>query len=121
MASSSPYWRCCWRQGPLRAGALTAAGAERPLAERQAWRRSVGRIALATALTLIFAVGLIGRVPFWLAAASFVFVFIMAFEWRAGQAHTVLAHNAAWAAGIAITAGWAVTLLFENLFLIRMP
>jgi len=102
-------------------GALTASGTERPLAESLAWRRSVGRIALATALTLIFAVGLIGRVPFWLAAAAFVFVFIMAFEWQAGQPGQVLARNAAWAAGIAVTAGWAVTLLFENLFLIRMP
>ena len=102
-------------------GALTAAGAARPLPERLAWRRSVGRIALATTLTLIFAVGLIGRIPFWLAAAIFVFGFIMAFEWRRDQTRAVLLRNAAWAIGIAMTAGWAVTLLFENLFLIRMP
>ncbi len=102
-------------------GALTAAGTARSLPERMAWRRSVGRIALATGLTLVFAVGLIGRAPFWLAAALFVFVFIMAFEWRAGQARAVLVRNAAWAFGIAVVAGWAVTLLFEKLFLIRMP
>jgi putative tricarboxylic transport membrane protein len=102
-------------------GAMGAAGSDRSLPERMAWRRSVGRIALATALTLVFAVGLIGRVPFWLAAALFIFVFIMAFEWRAGQPRAVLARNAIWAFGIAVIAGWAVTLLFENLFLIRMP
>jgi hypothetical protein len=101
-------------------GGLHAGPTPDPAAQR-AWRRSVGRIALATLLTVVFAVGLIGRIPFWTAAASFIFVFILAFEWRPGQSARTWARNAAWAAGIALTAGWAVTLLFEHVFLIRMP
>jgi hypothetical protein len=102
-------------------GALRKTGPTSSLDVRIAWRRSVQRIALATGLTLVFAVGLIGRMPFWVAAASFIFVFIMAFEWRRGMPQRVVARNAAWALGIAVAAGWAVTLLFEQLFLIRMP
>ena len=78
-------------------------------------------IALATALTLVFAVGLIGRMPFWMAAALFIFVFILAFEWRPGIPPRELARDTAWAAGIAVAASWAATLLFERVFLIRLP
>ena len=72
-------------------------------------------------LTLVFAVGMIGRMPFWLAAAAFVFLFILVFELRRGVAFATLARDAAWAAAIALASGWSATLLFQNVFLIRMP
>ena len=50
-------------------------------APREGTRRAVFRIALAAVLTIIFDIGMVGRMPFWLAAAIFVFVFINAFEW----------------------------------------
>ena len=40
----------------------------------------------AAGLALLFCVGLIGRMPFWMAAAVFVTAFIALFEWRAGRA-----------------------------------
>lgn len=105
----------------LARGALGAAGAGSGAGAPAAPRGSIGHIALATALTLVFALGLIGRMPFWLAAALFVFAFVLAFEWRGGIAPRELGRMAAWALAVALLSGWSATLLFENVFLIRMP
>ena len=82
---------------------------------------SIRRIAIAAVLAIGFAVGLVGRLPFWLAASLFVFTFIMTFELRRGMARAALARNAALAAGIGLATGVGITLLFERVFLIRMP
>lgn len=79
------------------------------------------RLGCAAALCLAFAVGMVGRIPFWLATALFVFAFIALFEWREGvswrQRLRPLLAGAAVAAGTAI----GVTLVFEKLFLVRLP
>ncbi len=82
---------------------------------------SLRRTALATVLALGFAGGLIGRLPFWLASALFVFVFIMAFEWERGMARRVLGRNAGIALAIGLGTGAGITLLFQRGFLINMP
>jgi putative tricarboxylic transport membrane protein len=79
--------------------------------------QNLARIGLAAALALVFAVGLVGRLPFWLAAALFIFAFIMAFEFRGGQ----LPRKATIAAAIGCATGIGISLLFERVFLIRMP
>jgi hypothetical protein len=84
-------------------------------------RRSIFRTALATVLAVAFAAGLIGRLPFWLAAAIFVFCFINAFEFERGQPARLRLVNAGIALAIGIVTGVGITLLFERLFLIRMP
>ena len=43
------------------------------------------RLALAAGLCLLFVVGLLGHMPFWLAAAMFVAAFTITFEWQAAQ------------------------------------
>ena len=53
------------------------------------------RLALAAALCLMFCVGLIGRMPFWQAAAIFISAFIVLFEWRAGEDWKVRARRIA--------------------------
>ena len=68
----------------IRRGALAAA-APAPARRRREGTSNL-RLALAAALGLVFCVGLIGRMPFWLAAAIFVTAFIVLFEWRAGEA-----------------------------------
>jgi hypothetical protein len=88
---------------------------------REGTRRTAFRIALAAILTIIFDIGLVGRLPFWLAAAIFVFVFINAFEWEPGQPTRERARNAAIALAIGLGAGIGISLLFERVFLIRMP
>jgi hypothetical protein len=82
---------------------------------------SNARLALAAGLGLLFIVGLVGRIPFWLAAAIFVALFIVGFEWRPGQARDRRVRILVIAVVQGLATGWAVTLVFEKLFLVRLP
>jgi putative tricarboxylic transport membrane protein len=95
-----------------RAGAADAAGGG----------ASVRRFLLAAALCLVYAAGLVGRgPPFWLATGLFVFVAILAFRWPELKASGRLARGAAVAAACAIGTAAGVTLVFQELFLVRLP
>jgi len=65
-------------------------------------------------LCLGYAIGLVGRVPFWLATFVFVSAFIVVFEYPSRRRMT-----AAPLYGIATSL--AVTYLFESVFLVRLP
>jgi len=82
---------------------------------------SDARLALATALCLVYAVGLIGRLPFWLATAIFVFIFVLLFEWERGQAWALRARRIAIAAALGLGTGWGVLYVFRDIFLVRLP
>ncbi len=76
-----------------------------------------GRIALVIGLCVMFAVVLVGHgLPFWLAAALFVSVSILALQWKGLQPRAV-----AMACVIGLCAGGAITLVFQNIFLVRLP
>lgn len=79
----------------------------------------LGSVALTAGLGLIYAVGLIGRLPFWLAAALFVFTFTACFEWRASAGRRL--RRLAEAAVLGLATGGIVTYVFEQLFLVRLP
>ena len=74
----------------------------------------VGNTPLVLALCLGYAVGLVGRLPFWLATFAFVTAFIAVFEYPSRRRM-----------GLAPIYGAAtclvVTYLFENVFLVRLP
>lgn len=72
-------------------------------------------------ICLIYAVGLVGRIPFWLATGLFVFAFVAAFEWRWGDTPSGRARKLGIAAILAGAAAILVPLLFERLFLVRLP
>ena len=78
-----------------------------------------GRLALAAGLALLYAGGLVGRLPFWLATALFVAVFVAAFEWPRGPAGRP--RRLVEATLIGLGTGAAVTLLFQDVFLVRLP
>jgi hypothetical protein len=86
-----------------------------------------GRLAAALGLCIAYGGGLVGRtflgvhVPFWLATALFVFVSILAFEWRDRRARGELGRGMAVAAACAIGTAAGVTLVFQELFLVRLP
>lgn len=86
-----------------------------------------GRLALALGLCLVYAAGLVGRtlfglhVPFWLATALFVFVSILAFEWRDRRARGELGRGIAVAAACAVGTAAGVTAVFQEVFLVRLP
>ena len=82
---------------------------------------SATRLAIATGICLLYTIVLIGRLPFWLASALFVAAFVILFEWQAGEAPAGRARRIATAALLGVATGVAVVLVFEKLFLVRLP
>jgi putative tricarboxylic transport membrane protein len=94
-------------------------GIKAPRTKREGY--SDARLLLATVLCLVYAIGLIGRLPFWLATAIFVFLFVLLFEWERGQVWTLRARRIAIAAALGLGTGWAVLYVFRDIFLVRLP
>ena len=90
-----------------------------PRARREGY--SNARLVLAAVLCLAFAAGMVGRLPFWFATAIFVFFFILLFEWRAGQPWRERARPMITALVTAAATGGLVVLVFERVFLVRLP
>ena len=82
---------------------------------------SVRKLGLAAVLCLIYAVGLGGRLPFWLATALFVSGFILLFEWEEASSRRERLASLAWALVIGLGTGLAVAYGFSELFLVRLP
>lgn len=101
-------------------GALSPAAAGRTKRERREGY-SNARLALAALLCLAFAVGMVGRMPFWLATAIFVFLFVLLFEWRGDQPWHERIRPIVTAALVAAATGGLVTLVFQRVFLVRLP
>lgn len=99
----------------------------RALAQRGGGAAVVGggkRIALALALCFGFAAGLLGKgLPFWLASSAFLFVAILAFRVLDHDAENdpPLRRVALSTAAIALAASALIALLFQEVFLVRLP
>lgn len=78
------------------------------------------RALLALAMMLVFALGLVGRVPFGIAAGVFITVFIMVFNLPVGSPGA-FARLTAKAAATGIVTATLVVLLFEKVFFVRLP
>ena len=78
-----------------------------PDGEAIEWRR----LLLPIALCLGFAAGMVGRLPFWVAAWIFITVTIWTLERRVAWQALVIGG----------AASVAITLVFQELFLIRLP
>jgi hypothetical protein len=100
-----------WRNGGLHAVSLS--GSES--------KAAYGRLALALALCVGYAVVLLGRVPFWLAASLFVSTSIFVLRFAELRAKARLLRGAMTAIVIGIGSGVLVTIVFEKLFLVRLP
>jgi putative tricarboxylic transport membrane protein len=99
------------RTGGLDAGARAAAG-----------HTHFPRLFLALGLCLAYAAGLVGRgPPFWLATFLFVFVAIVALQWGERRARGEVGKGILAAALCAAGTAAAVTLVFQELFLVRLP
>ena len=80
------------------------------------------RLLTALALCLTFALGLLGSgLPFWLAAAIFVAVFIFIFQFSERKASGTLVKGAAFASLFGLICGGVVHYTFQDLFLVRLP
>jgi hypothetical protein len=79
------------------------------------------RLVAASVVGLLYSVGMITRLPFWLATAIFVFLFIMLFEWRKEHSWRQRLRPMITAALIGIGTGWGVVFVFQRIFLVRLP
>ena len=87
-------------------------------AEPIEWRR----ILLPLVLCLGFAGGMVGRgIPFWVAAWIFVAVMIWTLQYRERKLKGELRRLAAVSLSIGLGASVAISLVFQELFLIRLP
>jgi putative tricarboxylic transport membrane protein len=100
-------------------GALEPAAGTASRAPREG--HSNARLVLAIVLCLAFAVGMVGRLPFWLATAIFVFLFILLFEWRGGRPWRERIRPIITAAIVAGITGVLVVLVFQRVFYVRLP
>jgi Tripartite tricarboxylate transporter TctB family len=91
------------REGALRGGAVNPA-------LLQGWRGT----AFVLALCLGYAIGLVGRAPFWLATFVFVTAFIATFEYPALRRMAIAPLYGA-------ATSLVVTYLFETIFFVRLP
>lgn len=87
------------------------------LVDRAELMKLLGLIALCAAYALI----LVGRVHFWAASSLFVASFIIIFEFSSGMSRKALLLTIARAVVIAVVFGGALSYLFEDLFLVRLP
>ena len=79
------------------------------------------RLVLCVALCLVYAIGLIGTLPFWLATFVFVAAFVVLFEWPLATSRTDRLRRLFFAPLFAAVIAAAVTLLFQDVFLVRLP
>jgi len=83
---------------------------------------SLVRAGTGIVLTLVYTIALVGRgLPFWLVTAAFVFTFLLVFDLPERRARGETARGLVLAALVAVATSAAVTLLFERVFLVRMP
>jgi hypothetical protein len=81
-----------------------------------------GRLALALALCLGFAAGLLGRgLPFWLTSGLFVFLAVLAFDGPRRRAEGEAGRGVLVALAVAAGAAAGITLVFQEVFLVRLP
>ena len=79
------------------------------------------RVVIAAALCLVYALGLIGRMPFWLATSLFVTTFILVFEWERSSTPAGRYRRLAWAVFLGLATGLAVSTVFRDVFYVRLP
>jgi hypothetical protein len=79
------------------------------------------RFSLTILISVIYALGMLGRMPYPLATALYIFVFIVIFEYRRDQRFTAQWKRVAWAAFIAVVASAAVTGVFRYAFYVTLP
>lgn len=79
------------------------------------------RVLSVLALALVFTLGLVGHMPFWLASSLFIFVFIVLFETVLADTPGSLPRTLIWGAVVALGAGVGIYYVFGQIFLVRLP
>ena len=97
-------------------------GLDEPPPEENAGTAEPWRVGVAMLLCLVFAGGLVGSgLPFWLAAFLFLVAAIMAFEWPDRVKDGTVARGLLRAVIVAACASAAISFVFQEVFLVRLP
>lgn len=83
--------------------------------------REALRIGVVLALALFHTLVLVGLIPFWAAGMLFIFAFIMIFETWLKEGPVTPLKSFGWALAIAVVGGGGIYLVFERIFLVRLP
>ncbi len=85
------------------------------------WREH-WRLAVTLVLCLAFALGLVASgLPFWLASALFIAVFVMVFRYEEYRSSGTLLRGAASSIAFGLISGLVIFYVFQELFLVRLP
>lgn len=79
------------------------------------------RFAVALVLCLVYAIALVGHLPFWLATGVFVTAFIAFFEYPVRNSRGQVARGIGMALVYGTLTSAVVSLVFEQVFLVRLP
>jgi hypothetical protein len=104
----------------LRSWRLDVAGAGADLLRVLASWQTM-RVLVTLGLALIYTLGMIGRMPFWLASSLFIFTFIVLFETVLADHPGSLSKTLIWGAIVALGAGLGIHYVFGQIFLVRLP
>jgi ABC-type Fe3+-siderophore transport system permease subunit len=99
----------------LFAGAREDAG--EPAAEGVSWSNA----GIALGLSLVYALGLVGRVPFFWATAVFIAAFAAVFGWRDAEGRAGWVRLALFSIAFGVAMSGAISALFRYGFLVRLP
>jgi hypothetical protein len=105
-----------WRRRTLRSPAVEPDLPHSSISVRQLW--------LAIGLCMTFDIVMIGHgLPFWLAATAFVSVAILTLQQiqRKAKGQRLTLRAAISAVAIGLSAGLAITVVFQQIFLVRLP
>jgi hypothetical protein len=79
------------------------------------------RFALTILISVVYALGLIGRVAYPLATAVYIVAFILAFEYRWTKPLSTQVGTVLFALLIGVATSGAVTAVFRYVFLVNLP
>ncbi len=80
------------------------------------------RLVVIVVFGLFYALVLVGHgLPFWLASAIFITIFVILFQFPDRRANGTLARGAAFAVFFGVTAGLIIHYGFQDIFLVRVP
>ncbi|MEJ2136603.1 MAG: tripartite tricarboxylate transporter TctB family protein [Desulfofustis sp.] len=84
-------------------------------------RGAAWRVLMTLAISLLYAVGLLGRIDYTIVTLLYIFVFIVLFEYRRGLPLSTQLRIVGYALLQALIAALLITLVFRKLFLIDLP
>jgi hypothetical protein len=82
---------------------------------------SLRALGITALLCLVYGGAMVGNMPFFLATAVFITVFSLIFTWQAGDVASANLRRAVIAIVLGVVSSGAISVMFEQGFLVRLP